>query len=317
MSNTMPKVSIGIPVYNGERYLEEALDSILAQTFTDFELIIADNASNDRTRDICLQYASRDPRIRYHRSEKNIGAAPNHNLLFLMAKGEYFKWAAYDDRIAPDFLAKCVEVLDQNPEVVLCMPLTRRIDEHGGYAGNHQLIAGADDPDRIKRFRSLVLYNRSGNFLYGLNRASVLAKTSLHRSFPSSDLIFLAELALYGRYHILPEYLFFRRSHPGQSTKGTMSREWARSLWFDSSLKGKIILPKWKSLFAFLGVTRTAPLSRFEKLYCYLCILHWITLPHNRRGLFKDVIRAGLKLSAKFFGNKLPRRKRTGYRWLE
>jgi hypothetical protein len=180
------------------------------------------------------------------------------------------------------------------------MPLTNRIDEHGQFAGKHQLIHGTDDPDRKKRFRSLALYNRSGNFLYGLMRARSLARTSLHGSFPSSDLVFMAELALYGRYFILPEYLFLRRSHPRQSTKGIRSKEWARSLWFDTSLKGKIILPKWKSLFAFLRVIKTAPLSRIEKLYCFFVILHWSILPHNRRGLFKDIIRAVIKFIAKF-----------------
>jgi glycosyltransferase involved in cell wall biosynthesis len=296
MANPKPKVSIGIPVYNGEKYLQQALESILSQSYTDFELIIADNASTDRTREICLTYARKDPRIRYHRNEENIGAAPNHNLLFHLAKGEYFKWAAYDDRIAPNFLAKCVEVMDKHPDVILCMPHASRIDEHGSYAGNHIFIHGADDPVRTKRFRNFALYNRSGNFMYGLMRASALSKTSLHGSFASSDLVFLAELALYGTFYVLPETLFHRRSHPAQSTKGPLSREWMRTLWFDTSLQDRLVLPKWFSLFALFRAIRRAPLRRMEHLRCVVYILHWVFLPRNFRGLVKDLIRAGIRI---------------------
>jgi glycosyltransferase involved in cell wall biosynthesis len=300
MTGTRPKVSIGIPVYNGEKYLEDALNSILKQTYKDFELIFADNASNDRTRKICLGYAQMDPRVRYHRNERNIGAAPNHNLLFHLARGEYFKWAAYDDVIAPDFLARCVEVLDNHPDVVLCMPMTGRIDENGKYLGNYEYIAGADLPDRLKGFRNFALYNRSGNFIYGLMRASSLSQTSLHGSYPSSDLTFLAELALYGKFHVLPEYLFFRRSHPGQSTKGILSKERLRTLWFDTSLGGRIILPKWLNLFGYLNVIKKAPLRGSERFYCYLQMIRWILIPRHFRGLIKDVIRAALKILAQF-----------------
>src|SRR5919112_5909956 len=102
-----PRVTIGLPVYNGERFLEQALDGLLAQTFTDFELIISDNASTDRTPEICQAYAARDSRIRYVRQPENIGAGPNHNILVPMARGEYFKWASHDDLYDPDLVAKC------------------------------------------------------------------------------------------------------------------------------------------------------------------------------------------------------------------
>src|SRR5512141_2931759 len=121
---TSPRISIGLPVYNGEKYLELTIKSILAQSFTDFELIIADNASTDRTQEICQIYAARDRRIRYLRNEQNLGAAPNHNRVFQLSSGEYFKWSGYDDLIKPDFLAKCIDILDRNPSVAICMPKT-------------------------------------------------------------------------------------------------------------------------------------------------------------------------------------------------
>ncbi|UBF27329.1 glycosyltransferase [Kovacikia minuta CCNUW1] len=129
MSDRLPRVSVGLAVYNGENYIREAIDSILAQTFEDFELIISDNASTDKTQEICLEYAARDQRIRYDRADRNRGAAWNQNRVFELSTGTYYKLAAHDDVIAPDYLAKCVAVLDQNPAVVLCHSWTRSINE--------------------------------------------------------------------------------------------------------------------------------------------------------------------------------------------
>ncbi len=211
MIHNSPKVSIGLPVYNAEKYLEEGLDFILAQTHRDFEIIISDNASDDCTQDICLTYARKDPRVRYYRNDRNLGAAPNHNLVFRLAKGKTLKWAGYDDKISPDFLARCVDVLDKKLDVVLCMPLTCLIDEHGQYIGGYDYQADADIPSSSKRFRNFMLKNELGNYVYGLMRVDSVAKTSSHGSYPSSDLVFLAELAFYGRYYIIPEPLFYRR----------------------------------------------------------------------------------------------------------
>src|SRR3954454_13625589 len=87
-----PRLTIGLPVHNGERYLEESLTALMKQTFSDFELIISDNASTDGTEAICRRHADQDPRIRYIRQSHNLGAADNHNLLVPLARGEYFKW---------------------------------------------------------------------------------------------------------------------------------------------------------------------------------------------------------------------------------
>src|SRR5262249_60446249 len=108
--------SVGLPVFNGESYLESAITSVLGQTFEDFELIICDNASTDRTAEICNDYAARDSRIRYFRNPRNLGAAPNYNLAFSQARGRYFKWLAHDDRMRPSFLAKTVRVLDDRTD---------------------------------------------------------------------------------------------------------------------------------------------------------------------------------------------------------
>ena len=166
--NNRPHVSIGLPVYNGEKYLKQALLSILSQSYTDFELIISDNASTDRTQAICQAYAAKDPRIRYYFNEKNLGAAPNHNRVFELASGEYFKWAGYDDIITADFLQRCVEVLDLKPEVVLCMPKTSFIDEHGNYIGDQPIKIDVSLTTPHERFGNLVQKLEVGDFIYGL-----------------------------------------------------------------------------------------------------------------------------------------------------
>ena len=119
-----PRVTIGIAVYNGAKYLDQAIQSVLAQTFTDFELIISDNASTDSTEDVCREYAARDPRVRYTRSARDLGPAENYNRCFRAARGEYFKWHAHDDVCLPTFLERCVATLDAAPGAVLCMPAT-------------------------------------------------------------------------------------------------------------------------------------------------------------------------------------------------
>src|SRR5246127_6023313 len=120
-----PLVSVGLFVYNGERFIEEALQSILKQTFTDFELIISDNASTDRTGEIVKAYAERDNRIRYYRNEKNIGAGWNARRVYELATGKYFKWATADDFLEPDLLRRCVEILESDPGCVAAYTRTR------------------------------------------------------------------------------------------------------------------------------------------------------------------------------------------------
>ncbi|MBN1963885.1 MAG: glycosyltransferase family 2 protein, partial [Anaerolineae bacterium] len=133
-----PCVSIGLPVYNGETYLAAALDSILGQTFRDFELIIADNHSSDGTVDICRAYAAQDARVHLVVNEQNLGAAKNYNLVFDLARGKYFKWASHDDLIAPEFLARCVEALEADPAVVVAYPQTVLIDATGATTGAYE-----------------------------------------------------------------------------------------------------------------------------------------------------------------------------------
>jgi len=179
----MPRVSIGLPVYNGDQFLDEAMRSLLAQTYRDFEIIISDNGSTDRTEEICRRYAAQDNRIRYYREPSNQGASWNYNRVVHLATGEYFKWAAHDDLVTPDYLEKCIAVLDRDPGVVLCCTDDQDIDEQGRYvdAKRHSHIPSAERGNSTRvslRFRRLIRDDYDCEQVFGLYRLDVLRKTT-------------------------------------------------------------------------------------------------------------------------------------------
>ncbi len=198
MTRARPRVSVGIPVYNGERYLAAALESLRAQTYEDFELIISDNASIDHTAEIARSYAAQDRRIRYVRNARNVGAAGNFRHTLQLASGEYFRWAAADDISAPEFLARCVEVLDREPRVVLAYPKTRFIDEYGRVTADYDDRLHLPQQRASDRFRALVDRLGHCNAMYGLTRKDVVRRTRLLGSYFGADIVLLAELVLYG-----------------------------------------------------------------------------------------------------------------------
>jgi glycosyltransferase involved in cell wall biosynthesis len=258
------RVSIGMPVYNGERYVAETLDSLLAQTFGDFELIICDNASTDGTEHICRAYADRDTRIRYVRNPRNLGAAGNYKRVFELSSGEYFRWANADDLFAPEGLARCIEVLDHQRSVVLAYPRTKFIDAQG------EVISECADNLHIQSSRASERFaqvlGRLGyvNVIYGLMRADALRRTGLLRPFPQGDIPLVAELALYGMFYEIPEFLFFRRLHRGalSSRHGDVA---AIQEFFDPSTQGRMVMTQWRLLGSHARSVMRAPLGPAEK----------------------------------------------------
>ena len=168
-----PRVTIGLPVYNGERHLRESVESILAQTFEDFELIISDNASTDGSGAIAREVAARDPRVRYHRHPRNLGGAYNHNWVVGQARGEYFRWASDDDIIEPTFLERMVEALDARPDAGLAFPRARIIDGDGAVVRDYDERIMRDDPRPRERLVS-VMQERECSPGFGLMRTAVL-----------------------------------------------------------------------------------------------------------------------------------------------
>ncbi len=263
-SEHQPRVSIGMPVYNGERFLRESLNSLLAQTFRDFELIISDNASTDQTEQICHEYAATDPRICYYRNETNLGASKNYNRVFELSTGDYFKWAAADDLCAPTVLERCVRILDQDPDVVVCYPKTEIIDEQGRIIRHYDDSLNLQSDTPSERFRQFFGIVRECNAVFGLIRSSVLRRTAVIGNFIASDSPLLAELALYGRFFEVPEFLFYRRQH--QSAYSSQKDAGQLLEFYDPKRKDRVPLTRWKHLCAnFLAIER-APLKPSERM---------------------------------------------------
>ncbi|MFZ1027059.1 MAG: glycosyltransferase family 2 protein [Limnoraphis robusta] len=284
MNQPRPFLSIGMPVYNGDQFLEEALEALLKQTFTDFELIISDNGSTDKTEEICRKYAALDSRIRYYRNEENLGAAWNYNRVFELSQAEYFKWAAHDDICASEYIERCIEVLEKNPSVCLCYARTRFINERGEYIKENY----TDDLN----LRSSKPHERYGSYLdvlfrsgpegcskispiWGVMRSDCLKKTPLIGNYEGSDLTLLGELALWGEFFEVPEDLFFRREHSQQSVKANTTVQ-ARDAWFDPQNKKKILLPTWRRFREFALAIGRVSLPLPEKISCYLQLRRWL-----------------------------------------
>jgi glycosyltransferase involved in cell wall biosynthesis len=264
-----PRVSIGLPVFNGERFLEQTLRALLAQTYTIFELVIADNCSTDQTEAICREFAAQDKRVHYHRSSENRGAAWNFNRAFTLTTGEYFKWSAYDDLCQPTFLERCVDTLDARPDAVLAYPKTRLIDEAGAVSGDHEDGLALEQATAHERLKRLVPALGYANAVYGLIRSKALSRTRLLGAYPSADYILLVELALLGGFVEIPERLFLRRIHPQMSRQANPSAG-AAALWFRPDARPHFRAEAWRLCSEHLLAVARAPLTPLERLRCAL-----------------------------------------------
>lgn len=291
VSDRNPKVSIGLSVFNGARYLVETIDCLLAQTYEDFELVISDNASTDGTEDICRGYAARDPRVRYERQERNHGAPWNFNRVFELSKGSYFKWAAHDDLCAATFLARCVEVLDANPAVVWCQARVGVIDGRGHAVESHgpcdlsgaaEVLAATGERCRLQlaaspatryahqRFRRVLLGNTSCFDIYGLIRRADLQCTSLWKPCLGWEKVLLGELALRGRCAEIPEELFqFRIHEDACSALGTAEEQ---NAWCDPTATMRNSLVRLHLLMGHIRAMLHTPIGFCNRALC----LFWI-----------------------------------------
>lgn len=295
MSEATPTISVALPVYNGEAFLAQALDAILAQTRGDFELILADNASTDATPAIAAAYAARDPRVRVVRSERNLGAAWNFNRAFALARGRYFKWHAADDLLEPTFLERCAAALDADPGLVLAFTRTRIVDTAGATIEHYHIPLRANDPRPNVRFRDVACIPHRCFEVFGLIRREALAPTRLIDSFVGSDRVLLARLALMGRFVELPEELFVSRRHGGQSVKIKFR---ARAAWFDPRRPNQVVLPQWRNLVELARQIAAVELPPAERLRCYRHLLHYVATNKNWARLGYDLFYAGRQAAA-------------------
>lgn len=296
-----PLLSIGLPVYNGARFLEKALNTLLAQTFQDFEIIISDNASTDATERICKSYVERDARIRYFRNAENMGAGWNVRHVYSLAKAKYFKWAAHDDFCEPTLFEKCIAAMEQDSSIVLAQSKVRVIDENEAFVENYEWPMRTDSTDAVLRFHDLLLNDHLCFQIFGIIRLDALKRLPPQGSYVNSDGVLLAQLGLLGRYYEVPERLFVNTRHSGQSSQTVPVRVKHKGFrltrrygtlpspeWWDPKLTRKITLPEWRQLKEYTVSIQHSPLRTTEKIRAYPLIAIWIR-KHFRR-MLKDLL---------------------------
>jgi glycosyltransferase involved in cell wall biosynthesis len=306
----MPKLSIGIPVFNGQEFLPELLDSLLTQTFGDFEILICDNASSDRTPQICCEYERHDSRIRCIRNERNLGAIANYNRVFELSTAPLFKWAAHDDLYHEAYLDTCIRLLEENPDTILAHTGTAFIDEKSEVLPFEQETASfidqetgrrywadvpsiSDSPAAINRFWQVLTRARWGTHMFGVIRREILQQTSLLPNFAGSDRAMLAELALLGRFRCANERMFLKRLHANVSyaldhkeLKGFLSTD------------GKRYSRRLRQIKAYFGAPRGKSISVVGKSLCFMLVA-----AHSA------------KITVQLVGQNDPRRAAHGYGW--
>jgi len=259
-----PRVSIGIPVYNGAPFLRETLDCIVDQTWRDTEIVISDNASTDETPAICRAYAAADPRVRYHRSETNRGSAWNFNQVITLSRGEYFKLANADDLCDRTLVARCVAVLDAHPQVVACFGRTTLIDGRGRRIRDYDDNLHLRMPDPEDRFMAVLRRLGLVNMMQGVVRLEALRRTALMGGYLGSDMVLVAELALHGEFHELEERLFQRRMHE-DAFSGLSSLD-EQVAYMVPAQKGGTGLYYWRHYAGYCRAILRSPLRRTRKL---------------------------------------------------
>ena len=274
--NAAPRLSIGLPVYNGGTLLTESLEALLGQSYEDFELIISDNASTDGTADICRRYGKRDSRIRYIRQPHNIGLNPNHNFVIEQARGELFKMASHDDLYARDLLKRCIVALDEYPQVVLAHSWEAMIDTSGTVTKVLGYSVAADSPRAPERFRSM-LFDGWDDYTYGVIRTEVLRRTRLHGSHHFADRTINTELGLHGPFYQVPEWLYFRRDHPERKSPYTVR---TRCAYLDprraDGLRHPVVRLYAEYIWGYVDAIRRAPISPADRRECYRYLVQWL-----------------------------------------
>lgn len=279
-----PRLCIGLPVHNGGTYLGAALDSLLGQSFGDFQVVISDNASTDATPDICLDFARRDRRLVYTRVHENIGAGPNFNRVFSFCGAPLFKWMAHDDMLAPGALERLVATLERDPGAVLAHSRLALIDDAGrplAVARDGRIMDNdgrpfhrlepphlAEGKRPSQRFGEALRRMNWCTAVFGVIRADALAHTHLHGSYYEADRVLLAELALLGRFVQLDDPLMVKRCHAGVSVLKPY-RDQARMI-------NPKVVPGPKGLRLRLGYVRALAVGRLglmERLACVVVVV--------------------------------------------
>jgi glycosyltransferase involved in cell wall biosynthesis len=289
---TAPRLTIGVPVYNGADYIAEAITSHLEQDFSDFELIVSDNCSDDGTADIANEFVRADDRVRYSRTSENVGGPANFNRLFRLGAADLFRWAAADDRIEPGYLSKVVDMMDTDPGIaighsdcILIDPASEpMLEMDKGWLGGDGYMEAIrlQPPTGDTRFQSelphhrvdaVVNNNHRNFFIFGVMRRNLMLETRLHRLFYGGDRTLLVEMAVRGRFHKVPEPLFASRSHAKNSGRNGLNFEELKQHGAeDLRFAGQV-------LKGYVDAIRGGDLSRSEETRCLAMVAKKFSQP--------------------------------------
>jgi glycosyltransferase involved in cell wall biosynthesis len=326
MSERIPRLTIGVPVYNGEKYLRATLDSLLAQTYTDFQLFITDNASTDSTPQICQEYAAKDSRVIYVPNEKNLGPAGNFNVSVDRANTELFKWCAADDMCGPDFVKRCIEALDADPTAVSAYPRTKIVDGDGAFVRDYDYELNLSLPKPHQRLKELVFVSHrqhGAHELWGVMRLAKLREAGKKRCHVRADSVLLVRLCLLGKLVRVEDFQFFNRDHQARSSRYLGKKQVRANSrlsayigvgplpsaeWWDAKYKGKIVFPDWRVMQEYFRSVSQIPLTSSDRRWCHWTMIQYVI--HHIPKLGRDLIIATeqvltiawRKISARFSG---------------
>ncbi|MCL2455001.1 MAG: glycosyltransferase family 2 protein [Micrococcales bacterium] len=285
-----PRVTIGVPVYNGERYLAEALTSLVEQDFQDMEILVSDNASDDATVRIAEEFAARDPRVVVVRQEKNIGGAHNSNVLMDAARGEYFKWAYHDDRCAPGMVSALVAQLDADPDAVAACPTVMKIDEDGTDLGRWDERLYVDLVGPAHERLAQVLRHRIWPVQFGMFRTSAVRAAGGVYVSTAGEYVLPAAIAVRGNVRLVPEAVQQIRHHVDRSGGERRSE----AVWVDPN-RPHVAFPYSRKIPLVRRAVLDAGLDRAERRRCLRVVFRDWTLP-GVQTVVGDLIRLPLDL---------------------
>ena len=267
-------VFIGLPVYNGGDYLEEAVRSLLGQTHQNLTVHISDNCSTDTTEEIARAFVESDERVTYHRNAENLGATGNWDRVREVARGPYFKWAAHDDVHGPRWVELCLDALRNEPGAALAYTGAVVIDQHSDVL-DVSIDEGIDGTivDHRLRFRDFLLNEIWCIPIFGLTRLDLVAPMPPIGKYYGSDKAVLAELALKGTFVKIDEPLFLRRFHPTNSSQ--LEGKAARA--FQAGGGGLSIPPQLRIFGGYTSAVVRSELSPVDKLKAMGAIVEMVT----------------------------------------
>jgi glycosyltransferase involved in cell wall biosynthesis len=294
----VPQVTIGVPVYNGDLYLEEALTALRDQDLAEIEVIVSDNGSTDETPKIARRFADADPRFRYVRSEINRGIPWNFNHVLDLARAPLFMWNAADDVVGPQHLVRCRDALLAHPGAEIAFPRVTLVDAGGevvGYMDDEDLdYLGLSPGARVDQ----LLRRQSWQAIAwgGVLRTDALRAMGGHPTFFGGDIVLGIRSALRGEWVVVPERLFSCRRHDNQNSKAVGADPIVQVRSYDPGFRRPVAFPQWYLALRMLTETVVAPVPAAERARALAAVLRRWTVPEWRL-LAYDVKRNAIHLT--------------------